>query len=42
MYLLYEVSVWIVRLVERGIARKKQQQELAELAEARAAAVVDG
>ncbi len=42
MYLLYELSVWIVRLVERGIARQKQQQEMAELAEARSAAAVDG
>lgn len=34
MYLLYEVSIWIVRLVEKGVARKKQEEELAELAKA--------
>jgi sec-independent protein translocase protein TatC len=31
MYLLYEISAVIVRLVERGIARKKQRRQLAEL-----------
>ncbi|MCG9969338.1 twin-arginine translocase subunit TatC [Pelotomaculum terephthalicicum JT] len=31
MYLLYELSAIIVRFVERGIARKKQRQQLAEI-----------
>ncbi|MDF9407335.1 MAG: Sec-independent protein translocase protein TatC [Pelotomaculum sp. PtaB.Bin013] len=31
MYLLFELSAIIVRLVERGIARKKQRQQLAEI-----------
>lgn len=31
MYLLFEFSAIIVRLVERGIARKKQRQQLAEI-----------
>ncbi|BAF59891.1 Sec-independent protein secretion pathway component TatC [Pelotomaculum thermopropionicum SI] len=37
MYLLYEASAWIVRIVERGTARRKRREELAELAGARAA-----
>jgi len=31
MYLLYEISALVVRIVERRIARKKQQQQLAEI-----------
>jgi len=31
MYLLYEISALVVRVVERRIARKKQQQQLAEI-----------
>ncbi len=38
MYLIYELSIWIVRIVERRIARKKKKQELEEMAKAQAAA----
>ncbi len=34
MYLLYEVSAWIVKIVERRTARKKRLQEAAEMSEA--------
>lgn len=34
MYLLFEISAWIVRVVEGRIARKKKLQELTELSEA--------
>lgn len=37
MYLLFEISASIVRVVERRIARRKKQQELAEMADAKAA-----
>lgn len=33
MYLLFEVSVLVVRIVERRIARKKERERLAEMAE---------
>lgn len=32
MYFLFELSIWIVRLVEKGKERRARQQELAELA----------
>ena len=38
LYFLYEVSIWIVRLVERGIARRKRAEELDELTGAQSAA----
>lgn len=34
LYLLFEMSAWIVRIVERGIARRKKKEEEAELLEA--------
>lgn len=37
MYLLFEISAWVVRIIERRMAKKKKQQELAELADAEAA-----
>lgn len=37
MYFLFEVSIWIVRLVEKGKERRARQAELAELANAQAA-----
>jgi sec-independent protein translocase protein TatC len=41
LYLLYELSTWIVCLVERRIARKKQSQELSELKKAHSAISAD-
>ena len=35
MYLLFEISVMIVRIVERRTARRKQQEEMSEMAEGR-------
>jgi len=37
MYLLFEMSAWVVKIVERRTARRKREQELAELADAGAA-----
>jgi len=34
MYLLFEISVTVVRIVERRIARRKQREQMAEMAEA--------
>ncbi|HAU30845.1 MAG: Sec-independent protein translocase protein TatC [Desulfotomaculum sp. 46_296] len=38
LYLLYELSIWIVRLVERGITRRKQAEELNDLTGVQSAA----
>lgn len=38
LYFLYEISIWIVRLVERGIARRKQAEEMNELTGVQSAA----
>ncbi len=35
MYLLFEISVMIVRIVERRTARRKQREEMSEMAEGR-------
>lgn len=37
MYSLFELSIWIVRLVEKGKERRARQRELAELADAQIA-----
>jgi len=37
MYLLFELSIWITRIVEKGKERRARQQELAELADAQVA-----
>lgn len=34
MYLLFEISVTVVRIVERRIARRRQREQMAEMAEA--------
>ncbi|MFA5384404.1 MAG: twin-arginine translocase subunit TatC [Eubacteriales bacterium] len=38
LYFLYELSIWIVRLVERGITKRKHAEELDELTGAQSAA----
>jgi Sec-independent protein secretion pathway component TatC len=34
MYLLFEASVLVVRIVEKGIARRKRREQEAEMADA--------
>lgn len=38
LYCLYEISIWVVRIVEKGIAKRKQAEEMDELTGAQSAA----